>query len=114
MQIITQPILIQLIEKMAKDRFGNFVKAVVDIEKEVMAVDAEMHADEEKILLEQGSAQTDLWGINLYPGRFGQNYFVEFDSMINLRPSQKNLSRNIEDKQVKEKIINIVEKLITQ
>lgn len=113
MQLIDQPISIKKIEEMAKNRYGNLVKAVVDTEKEIMVMDAEMHADEEKFLLEQGSAQANLWGINLYPGKFGQDDFVEFDSMINLRPSQKNLSRDIEDPQVKEKIIKIVEKLIT-
>ncbi|MDZ7586579.1 MAG: DUF5674 family protein [Patescibacteria group bacterium] len=112
MQIITLPILIQLIEKMAKDRFGQMVKAVVDVKQQIMAVDAELHADEETILLENGSEQADLWGINLYPAKYGQEDFIEFDSMINLRPGQNNLSRGVEDKKIQEQIKQVVEKLI--
>ena len=88
--------------------FGNLVKAVIDIENEILVVDAEMHADEESFLLEEGSKQKDLWGINLYPEKFGTNDFVEFDSMINLRPSQNNRSRSVEDQSKRGKIIEIV------
>ncbi|MDD5659872.1 MAG: DUF5674 family protein, partial [Actinomycetota bacterium] len=52
---------------MANEMFGNLVKAVVDVEKESMAIDGELHADEEVLLLENGSDQNDLWGINIYP-----------------------------------------------
>lgn len=100
------------LKDMAKNMYGNFVKAVVDVEKEIMAVDAELHADEEKILLEQGSKQADLWGINLYPEMTGED-FIEFDSMINLRPSQGNRSRGIDSIETQEKIKIIVSKLIT-
>ncbi|MCX6810480.1 MAG: DUF5674 family protein [Candidatus Berkelbacteria bacterium] len=101
-------ISISELKKMADKMFGNLVKAVVDIEKKFLIVDAEMHADEEKFLLENGSDQENLWGINLYPEKFGSDDFVEFDSMINLRPSQQNRSRGVEDKKIREKIIEIV------
>ena len=89
------------------------VKAVVDIERQIMAMDAELHADEEAALLENGSCQEDLWGINIYP-ELDRNDpdFVEFDSMINLRPSQNNRSRGVEDNETRKKIKSIVEKLI--
>jgi hypothetical protein len=61
--------------------------------------------------LEQNSKQGNLWGINLYPEKMGED-FIEFDSMINIRPRQNNRSRGIEDKNVREKIIKIVEKLV--
>ncbi len=99
------------LREMAGKMFGNLVKAVVDIEKEIMAVDAELHADEESFLLEKDSQQKNLWGINLYPEMTG-NDFIEFDSMINLRPSQGNRSRGVENKEIQEKIIEIVNKLI--
>jgi hypothetical protein len=101
------------IKKMAQNMFGNMVKAVVDIERGIMAVDAELHSDQEAALLEDGSRQEDLWGINIYPelNRSDPN-FVEFDSMINLRPSQNNRSRGVENPQTREKILSIVEKLI--
>ena len=87
------------------------IKAVVDIEKELLAVDAELHSDLEAMLLEDGSHQQDLWGINLYPQMTGDN-FIEFDSMINLRPSQGNLSRGVEDENVRRTIIAIVGKKV--
>lgn len=96
---------------MAEATFGNLVKAVVDIEKELIAVDAELHSDLEALLLEDGSKQKSLWGINLYPEIQGDD-FIEFDSMINMRPSQGNRSRGIEDKELRNKIIGIVAKRI--
>lgn len=71
--------------------FGNLVKAVVDIDRKIMVIDAEMHSDQESLLLDNNSAQENLWGINLYP-EFSTDApeFIEFDSMINIRPWQGN------------------------
>jgi len=96
---------------MSEGMFGDLVKAVVDIEKEIMIVDAGLHADEEKALLDSGSRQEDLWGINLYPNE-PEEFFIEFDSMINLRPSYGNRSRGVDDKNIQQKIIAIVNKLV--
>jgi hypothetical protein len=71
---------------LAEHRFGDMVKAVVDLRRGLIVLDADMHADEEAELLASGSAQQDLWGINLYPGAVGEDW-LESDSMINLRPS---------------------------
>jgi hypothetical protein len=111
MKIIDKEITIQELHEMAQDMFGNMVKVVVDIKKEIMAVDAELHADEEAYLLEKGSEQKDLWGINLYPEVSGDD-FIEFDSMINLRPAQGNRNRGVEDVKTQEKIRLIVSKLV--
>ena len=111
MKIIKDKITIEELKKMAQGRFGDFVKAVVDIEREIMVIDAEMHADEENLLLEQGSNQENLWGINLYP-ELEIEEFVEFDSMINLRPSFGNKTRSVDDKNIQEKIITIINKLV--
>ena len=92
-------------------RFGDMVKAVVDVERGIMAVDAELHADQEALLISDGSRQGDLWGINLYPDLEGED-FVEFDSMINLRPSQGNRSRDVEDRDLRTRIISIVNSMV--
>ena len=78
---------------MAEGMYGNLVNAVIDLSNNSMIVDAEMHADEEELLLESGSKQADLWGINLYPERFGTDEFVEFDSMINMTKATKYVTR---------------------
>lgn len=112
MTIVTQPITLAALKQMATSRFGNLVKAVVDVQKRIMALDAELHADEEAALLARGSRQEDLWGINLYPELFGKGDFVEFDSMINLRPSMGNASRGIDSAQIRQTIGTIVSSLI--
>lgn len=89
----------------------RFVKGVVDITLDLLLVGGELHADEEAYLLEHGSQQRDLWGINLYIDRTGEDW-LEFDSMINLRPSHGNRSRGVEDEVVQEKIRAIVKDLI--
>ena len=101
------------LKRMAENMFGDLVKAVVDIEKEIMAVDAELHADQEKELLESGSKQENLWGINLYPDDEDED-FIEFDSMINLRPSWGNRSRGVDDEQIRNRIKKIVNNLVTR
>lgn len=96
---------------MAKDLFGNMVKAVVDIDKKIMAVDGELHADEEALLLEHGSKQENLWGINIYPDML-ENEWIEFDSMINLRPGQDNRTRGVDNPDIRQKIREIVNERI--
>jgi hypothetical protein len=111
MKIIKKKIPINQLKVMAQKGFGNLVKAVVDTQKEIIALDAELHADEEAILLENGSKQENLWGINLYP-ELKSSDWIEFDSMINLRPSSGNRSRGVDSPKIKEKIISIVNKLV--
>ena len=113
MQIVDNNSRVKLDElrKMAEETFGDLVKAAVDITREVMVVDAELHADEEALLIKHGSDQSDIWGVNLYPELAG-NDFVEFDAMINLRPSQGNRSRGVEDPAIRERIRRIVNDLV--
>lgn len=111
MKIIKDKISIAELKDMAANSFGDLVKAVVDTKKEIMVVDGELHADEESLLLQSGSKQKNLWGINLYPELQGKD-FIEFDSMINLRPSQDNRSRGVENPQIRQKINEIVNKLV--
>jgi hypothetical protein len=111
MKTIKDKITLSELKKMAKERFGSLVKAVVDVEKGIMALDGEMHADEEALLLSRGSRQEDLWGINIYP-ELPKSQWLEFDSIINLRPSSGNKSRNVEDPKTRNKIIEIVNKLV--
>lgn len=97
--------------EMAKARFGDMVKAVVDVSRGIMAVSGELHSDEEALLLEDGSQQSHLWGINLYPAEASTNW-IEFDSMINVRPSQNNRSRDVEDENTREVIRRVVAALV--
>jgi len=109
--LVNQPVSKNYLKEVALRHFGDLVKAVVDVEKEVMAIGGELHADEEAFLLQTGSRQNNLWGINLYP-KINGNDMIEFDSMINLRPGQNNRSRSVEDPSVRKKILDIVNRLI--
>lgn len=110
-KIIDKTIDVKEIQEIASHQFGNMVKFVVDIEKEIIAIGGDLHADEEAILIEKGSEQKNLWGINFYLDKKSENK-IEFDSMINLRPSQNNKSRDVEDPVIREKIVMIVNKLV--
>lgn len=112
MQLVEQSISSAELTELAKERFGDLVKAVVDIERGLMVIGGELHADEERELLGQGSKQQDLWGINIYPDKVGDD-FIEFDSMINLRPSRGNRSRGVENVETQSKIREIVKKLVS-
>ena len=111
MKIISEKLKLSELNEMAKNMFGNLVKAVVDVEKKIMAIDGELHSDEETLLIQGGSIQKNLWGINIYPEANKEN-FIEFDSMINIRPSIGNKTRGVDDEVVRKLIIQIVDDLI--
>jgi len=99
------------LREMAKQQFGDMVKAVVDVEQGIMATGGELHSDEEAMLLDQGSAQRHLWGINLYPDK-PLDKWIEFDSMINVRPSGGNRSRYVESSEIRAAVTRIVNRLV--
>jgi len=111
MKIIKDTLSLGELKQMAAAGFANLVKAVVDIDKGQIALDAELHSDLEALLLEDGSNQNSLWGINLYPEMAGDE-FIEFDSMINMRPSHGNRSRGVDDEGTRKKIAEIVAKWV--
>lgn len=83
------------------------VKCVADIRRGLLAIDADLHADLEALLLQNGSAQEDLWGFNLWVEEEGED-FIEFDSLINIRSWQNNPSRDILNPEVRDSIKSIV------
>ena len=111
MEILKNVVTVDELKQTAKDTFGDLVKAVVDVDRELVAIDAELHSDLEALFLENGSKQSSLWGINFYPELEGED-FVEFDSMINLRPSQRNMTRGVDSPDIQKKISDIVRKWV--
>lgn len=105
---IVDKISVAELQSMAEKMFGNIVKADVDVVRRVMIVDMSMHFEGEQVLLENGSKQADLWGINLHPQAYGTENFIEFDSMINIRPAQGNVSRSVLDEGVRRQIEEII------
>jgi hypothetical protein len=113
MVMVRDRISLAELKVLAEELFGNLVKAVVDVERRVMVVGGELHADEEALLLEDGSRQQDLWGINLYP-EFSDERWLEFDSVVNIRPSQDNRSRGVDDPEIRAAIAAIVSELVAR
>lgn len=109
--VIGAPMAAQRLREMAAKTFGDMVKAVVDIRLHLLALGGELHADEELVLFEHGSQQSDMWGINIYPDK-PRSEWIEFDSLINIRPRQNNRSRYVEDDRTREIITGIVDSLI--
>ena len=113
MLILNDPITRASLQEYAANTFGDMIKCVADVDKGLLAIDADLHADLERLLLENGSQQASLWGFNLYPDQTGDD-FIEYDSLINIRSWQGNPSRDVLDQDVREKIVNIVDKFITE
>lgn len=109
--IVRDTISKSALRDMAGRQFGDMVKAVVDVEAGIMAIGGELHSDEEALLLDEGSRQSNLWGINLYPEKPSDEW-IEFDSMINVRPSAGNHSRHIERMEIRDAVTQIVQQLV--
>ena len=117
MQLIKlgQQISVAELARMSEKMFGGLVKAVVDLDQGMMMVDSEMHADQELVFLEEyESKQSDLWGINLHPTKYGTGQFIEFDSMINMKIAWGNKSRGVDDLVTQGRIVDLVQKLVCQ
>lgn len=111
-RIIKTPITRKELKEIAKERFGDMVKAVIDVNQEIMAVGGELHVDMQSLLVEQENSKgADTWGINIYPEIHGED-FIEFDSMVNLKPALGNRTRDVGNEEIREKIINIVNDLV--
>jgi hypothetical protein len=111
MQIIRTPVsLIDLWQSREID-FVEIMKIVVDVKRGILAIDGDMHADLENLLLKSGSQQADLWGANIYPMK-GKNDNIEFTSFINIRPSQGNRGMEVKDPGIQALILSIVNKLL--
>lgn len=111
--IIVKTISKEDLARLARESFGDMVKAVVDVRQGIMAVGGELHADGEVLLAEQEhSKREDTWGINIYPEKSPQE-MIEFDSMVNLKPAYGNRSRSVDDPVVQGKIRSVVSTIIT-
>lgn len=111
-RIVKEPISKAELKTIAEGQFGDFVKAAVDIAQGVMAVGGELHMDEEVALIErEGSRSENVWGINLCADK-PDDEWIEFDSMINLKPASGNRSRGVDSPAIREEIKKIVGKLV--
>ncbi len=111
-KIIDKQININELRQMAKDGFGDFVKGVCDLEKEILALGGELHSDCYEALIEDGSCGADIWGFNIFPD-LPKERCLEFTSLINIRPNLGNRSMEIQSQEVREKIVKVIDKIIS-
>jgi hypothetical protein len=97
----------EILSKVAED-FKGYIKLVVDVRRKILSAGGKMHVDGEKLLLEDGSKQPDIWGggLDIETGE------VDFDSMINLRPGQNNPSREVLDAGIRKQMEAIIRVLL--
>lgn len=94
----SQPFTKEEIEKL-KEHFDVYIKTVIDIQKKVCSAGMDRHYEGEKILLEQNSKQSDLWG----GGVDLETKSIDFNSFINIRPNDNNTSNEIQDAKIRER-----------
>lgn len=112
-KIIKKKITKEELKKIAEQGFGTVIKAVVDVEKEIIALGGELHSDANELLIENGSRQENLWGINIQLDK-PRNEWIDFQALINIRPSIGNRSMEIENPEIRNKIKETVNKLVDQ
>ena len=111
-KIVKNKITAEELRSLAHEQYGDIIKAVVDIQQEIMGVGGELHVDIQSLLIEKEDSQAqDTWGINLYLEKTGED-FIEFDSMINLKPAFENKTRGVENIEIQNKIREVVSKLV--
>ena len=111
MKIITEPTSLNELWLAREVGFEDMMKMVIDVEQEIIGADAELHADLEALLLDNGSRQHDIWGINIYPDQTDED-FIEFTALINIRPSQRNRSMEVENPHTRDLIRHICIRLL--
>lgn len=114
MQLVSQSISIEELKKISEKMYGVSIKAAIDIEKKIMVVGADLHSDAQRLLLENDSEQENIWGINICPGQETTDELIEFESLINVRPSWGNRTRGVDDPVARDRIRNIVNVLVVQ
>jgi len=87
------------------------IKGVADIERGTIALGGEWHMDANQVLIEDGSNQENLWGFNIYLNK-SRKEMLEYNSLINIKPRQGNRNMEIENEEIKKKILEIVNNLV--
>ncbi|HZQ29736.1 MAG TPA: DUF5674 family protein [Patescibacteria group bacterium] len=85
--------------KRLRELFDVYIKTVIDIKKKICSAGADRHFESEKILLEDGSKQSNLWG----GGIDIEAKIIDCNSFINVRPIDKNTSNEIQDPQLRKR-----------
>lgn len=81
-----------------REVFDIYIKTVIDMKQKICSAGCDRHFESEKILLDQGSKQSDLWG----GGIDITTKIIDYNSFINIRPNDNNPSNEIMDPKIRE------------
>lgn len=110
-RIIKEPVGLDTVAEIAKEFYGEMIKGVADIEREIIALGGEWHRDAREVLLKDGSSKENTWGFRFYLDRPKESD-IEYVSHINIRPTEGNHDIYIEDPGIRERVKDLVDKLI--
>jgi hypothetical protein len=96
--------------KQAQEQFGSYIKTVIDVKRQICVAGMDRHFEGEKLLLDDGSNQSDIWG----GGIDRESKEVDCNSFINIRPNDNNTSNEIQDKQLRETYIQLTQKFFQE
>lgn len=110
-KVVKDEISLAEVKEIAKEFYGNMIKGVIDVKNEIIALGGEYHMDANMVLTEQGSKQVNIWGFNLRLEKKEEEW-IEYTSLINIRPNQGNREMELQDKNLRKKIKEIINKKI--
>ncbi|MFH0755408.1 MAG: DUF5674 family protein [bacterium] len=111
-KIINKKITNSELRELAKDFYGEMIKGVVDIEREILSMGGEYHIDANMVLIKNKSKQENIWGFNWYFDKIADEQ-IEYISLINIRPAQNNRVMEIQDKTLRDKMKSIILKYLS-
>lgn len=109
--IVRDVVNVETLNDLAEKWHHVLIKGVVDIKQGIVALGGEWHMDANNLLIENGSQQSDIWGFNIYKDETGEDA-LEYISLINIRPAQNNRSMEVEDDSIKNKMKEIIQKIV--
>jgi len=110
-KIIKEKISKEELVQIAEEVFGNMVKVDIDIRREILTAGGEWHSEGDDILVKDGSSREDVWGVNFYPWNKPEDR-IEYNSLINIKPSLNHKDMEIRDKKIKEQTRKIIQELL--
>ena len=110
-RIVKEPVQLEQVCALARETYRDMIKGVVDVEQGIIALGGEWHMDGNEALIADGSLQKNVWGFNLHLDERGDSA-LKFVSLINIRPAQGSKNMELQDKELRDKIRAIVERLV--
>jgi len=94
--------------KKAREVYGDYIKTVIDIEKNILAVGGEYHIDCEDVLIKNGSKLENLYG----GGYRISTKEVEYMALSNFKPNLNKTTYEIMNKKIRDKLYKLTKEFL--